>query len=159
MITKVAFIAQPTKDMAASRRFYGKVLGLKNTASYEDKWAEFDTPEGKSIALDTFSPQGTGTYLSLETDDIEAELRRLRRQGVPVVMDLMDNNVCKMAIVSDPAGNKVMLHQMSRECLAARKAAAFAQAKPARKTAAAKTASKRAKPAASRGRAKAKRSR
>jgi hypothetical protein len=31
--------------------------------SHEDKWCEFDTPDGKSIALDTFTPRDKGPYL------------------------------------------------------------------------------------------------
>ena len=33
------------------KKFFGTVLGLKQTAAYEDKWCEFDAPDGKSIAL------------------------------------------------------------------------------------------------------------
>ena len=88
-------------------------LGLEKTAEYEDKWCEFDTPEGKSIALDTFSPEGTPPYLALETDDIEAELARLKQAGVEVLMDVRDNKVCKMAIIKDSEGNGLMLHQIA----------------------------------------------
>jgi predicted enzyme related to lactoylglutathione lyase len=142
MITKIAFVSHPTQDMATSKKFFGDVLGLKLTSTYEDKWCEFDTPDGKSIALDTFTPPGKGPYLALETDDIEKELKRLRKHGVPVVVDLMDNKVCKMAIVQDPNGHALMLHQMAPKRLKALEAA---------KQKAAKTASKpeaRSKPAA-----------
>src|SRR2546428_12038705 len=112
MIKKIAFVSHPTRDMAASRKFFGDVLGLKQTMSYEDKWCEFDTPDGKSIALDTFSPADKGPYLALETDDIEKELARLRKRGVKPVMELMDNKVCKMTFIQDPNGHSIMLHQM-----------------------------------------------
>ena len=112
MITKIAFVSHPTRDMAASRKFFGEVLGLKETSRYEDKWCEFDTPDGKSIALDTFTPPDKGPYLALETDDIDKELARLRKRGVNVVMDVMDNKVCKMAFIADPSGHSLMLHQM-----------------------------------------------
>ena len=133
MITKIAFVSHPTRDMAASRKFFGDVLGLKQAASYEDKWCEFDTPDGKSIALDTFSPPDRGPYLALETDDIEKELARLRKRGVRVVMDLMDNKVCKMAIIQDPSGHSLMIHQMEPrrlEALSASKAPARPKATP-----------------------------
>ena len=115
MIKKVAFMGHPVRDMARARKFYGEVLGLEQTALYEEKWCEFDTPEGKSIALDTFSPEGTPPYLALETDDIEAELARLKENGVEVVMDIQDNKVCKMAIIKDSEGNGLMLHQIAPE--------------------------------------------
>ena len=113
MITKIAFIGHPVRDLARARAFYGEVLGLKPTADYEGKWCEFDAPDGKSIALDRFSPDGTAPYLALETDDIEAEVARLREHDVNVVLDVTDNRVCKMAIVEDTEDNKLMLHQMA----------------------------------------------
>jgi len=113
MIKKIAFIGHRVKDMTRAKRFYGEVLGLKQTAAYENKWCEFDTPEGKSIGLDTFSPEGTPPYLALETDDIEAELARLKQAGTEVLMDVRDNKVCKMAIIKDTEGNSLMLHQIA----------------------------------------------
>lgn len=134
MITKIAFVSHPTRDMAASRKFFGDVLGLPQTASYQDKWCEFDTPDGKSIALDAFSPAGQPPYMALETDNIEKELARLRKRGVPVVMDVMDNKVCKMAMIRDPSGNTLMLHQMEAGRLKALKAAKAQAAAPKAKS-------------------------
>jgi predicted enzyme related to lactoylglutathione lyase len=113
MIKKVAFIGHRVQDMDRAKRFYGELLGLAKTAEYEGKWCEFDTPEGKTIALDTFSPEGTPPYLALETDDIETEVARLKEAGVEVLMDVRDNKVCKMAIVQDSEGNGVMLHEIA----------------------------------------------
>ncbi len=115
MITKIAFIGHPVKEMARARKFYGEVLGLKNSMNHEDMWSEFDTPDGKSIGLDTISPEGTGPYLALESDDIEAEVARLKEQGVKFLLDIQDNKVCKMAIIEDSEGNKLMLHEMAAE--------------------------------------------
>jgi predicted enzyme related to lactoylglutathione lyase len=115
MIKKIAFIAHRVQDMERAKRFYGELLGLEQTAAFENRWCEFDTPEGKSIALDTFSPEGTPPYLALETDDIEAEVARLKQAGVEVLMEVRDNKVCKMAIVKDSEGNGLMLHQIAPE--------------------------------------------
>ena len=67
------------------------------------------------LIRDTFSPEGTPPYLALETDDIVAEVARLKAAGVEVVMDVQDNKVCKMAIVKDSEGNRLMLHQIAPE--------------------------------------------
>ena len=153
MITKIAFVAHPTKDLAAARRFFGEVLGLPNTSNYADKWAEFDTPDGKTIALDSFSPPGQGTYLALETDDIEAELARLRGLGVPVLFGVMDNKVCKMAMVADPAGHGIMLHQMAPDRIAALRAVRTkAKAAPKKPRLAAKRPAKKRRPVAAKAR-------
>ena len=115
MIKKIAFIGHRVEDMARAKQFYGELLGLDTPAEYEDKWCEFDTQEGKSIGLDTFSPEGTPPYLALETDDIEAEVARLKEAGVEILMDVRDNKVCKMAIIKDSEGNGLMLHQIAPE--------------------------------------------
>ena len=115
MIKKIAFIGHRVQDMARAKSFYGELLGLEKSAEYEGKWCEFDTPEGKTIALDTFSPEGTPPYLALETDDIEAEVARLKQAGVEVLMEVRDNKVCKMAIIKDSEGNGLMLHQIAPE--------------------------------------------
>ena len=57
MITKLAFVAHPTRDLAKSKLFYGELLGLPQSAEYAECWAEFTTPDGKTVALDTFSPK------------------------------------------------------------------------------------------------------
>ena len=36
----------------------------------------------------------------------------LREAGVEVLMDVMDNKVCKMAIFKDSEGNNLMLHEI-----------------------------------------------
>lgn len=115
MIKKVAFIGHRVKDMARAKKFYGELLGLPMTAEHEGKWVEFDTPDGKSIALEAFSPEGTPPYMALETDNIESEVARLKQAGVQVSMEVRDNVVCKMAIVRDFEGNSLMLHEISPE--------------------------------------------
>jgi predicted enzyme related to lactoylglutathione lyase len=115
MIKKVAFMGHPVRDMERAKKFYGQVLGLEKTLDIENKWCEFDTPEGKSIGLDTFSPEGTPPYLALETDDITAEVARLKEHDVKILLDVIDNKVCKMAMIEDSEGNKLMLHEIAPE--------------------------------------------
>lgn len=122
MITKVAFIAQPTRDMDSAKRFYGELLGLDQTAEYEGCWCEYQAADQVTVALDTFSPQheeNPKPYLALETDDIEAEVADLREAGVVIAKDVWSNEdqegriICKMAMIVDPNGNPVMLHEFS----------------------------------------------
>ena len=121
MIKKIAFVGQPTRDVAKARAFYGDLLGLAPGPDYGDTWVELKTPDGKTIALDTYTPQANesaSTYLSIETDDIEAEVARLKEAGVTIEKDVWTNEhdgkeICKMAIVRDPDGNAIMIHQMA----------------------------------------------
>ena len=120
MIRKMAFVGHPTRDLDRAKRFYGETLGLRLSQDYGDRWVEFATPDGKTIALDTYTPEAVDTpmpYLALETDDIAGEVARLRQGGVKVVRDVWANEgedgreLCKMAVVLDPEGNPIMLHQ------------------------------------------------
>ena len=113
MITKIAFVSHRSRDMDADKRFWGELLGLRQSNDYQGKWIEFVTPEGKTIAIEQLSPEGSPPILALETDDIEAEVARLRDAGVEFLGDILDNKVCKMAFALDPSGNKVMLHQIA----------------------------------------------
>lgn len=122
MIQKIAFIGHPTRDIERAKRFFGDVLGLELDADYGDRWVEFATPDGKSIALDTYSPEAVPSpspYLALETDDIEADVRRLKERGVQIVRDVWANEddqgreICRMAVILDSEGNPMMLHQMA----------------------------------------------
>ena len=120
MITKVAFVAHPTTNMKDMKQFYGEYLGLELRQDMGDMWCEFVTPEGKTLALDPHSAQmpDAKPYVALETDDIEAEVDRLKDAGVMVAMEVWSNEhegreVCKMAMVIDPDGNPLMLHQIA----------------------------------------------
>ncbi|MDH4228816.1 MAG: VOC family protein [Nitrospirota bacterium] len=122
MITRMAFVAQPTRNMAAAKRFYGEVLGLKaDFAAPHGKWAEFVTPDGATVALDAFSPEISDkarAYLSLESDDIVADVARLKAAGATVARDTWTNRdtaggeICHMAVLKDPDDNSVVLHQI-----------------------------------------------
>ena len=115
MIKKIAFIRHRSKDLEADKHFWGELLGLKLANDYEGKWIEFETPEGKTIAIEQFSPEGSPPTIALETDDIEAEVARLKEAGVRFEGDVMDNKVCKMAFAQTPSGHTVMLHQIAPE--------------------------------------------
>ena len=116
MIKKFAFVGHPSKDMQKAKQFYGELLGLKLDAEYTDKWIEYSAPDGKVVALDGYSPElspEAGPFLALETDDIEKELGRLKAAGTTILKDLFDNGTCKMAIIQDPNGNNLMLHEIA----------------------------------------------
>ena len=122
MITKAAFVAHPTRDLEASKTFFEDALGLTVSADYGDAWLELDTPDGLTIALDTIAPKFSEApvpYLALETDDIDAEVERLREAGVTIARETWTNraddgrDICKMALVLDPGGNSIMLHEIA----------------------------------------------
>jgi predicted enzyme related to lactoylglutathione lyase len=118
MIKKVAFVGFRSTDMDADKRFFGELLGLKPTTENTGKSAEFDAPDGTTIAVESQSPEGTPCTLALETDDIEAEVARLKEAGVSFHGEIVDNKACKMAFTQTPSGHLIMLHQMSADRIA-----------------------------------------
>jgi predicted enzyme related to lactoylglutathione lyase len=118
MIKKVAFVGFRSTDMDADKRFFGELLGLKPTTENTGKSAEFDAPDGTTIAVESQSPEGTPCMLALETSDIEAEVARLKEAGVPFHGEIVDNKTCKMAFTQTPSGHPIMLHQMSPDRIA-----------------------------------------
>ena len=120
MITKIAFVAHPTSNMESMKQFYGEHLGLALSQDMGDMWCEFVTPEGKTLALDPHSAKmpDAKPYVALESDDIEADVERLKGAGAIVAKDVWTNEhegkeICKMALVHDPEGNVILLHQMA----------------------------------------------
>ncbi|HWD18604.1 MAG TPA: VOC family protein [Verrucomicrobiae bacterium] len=115
MIKEIAFTGSPVTDMKRAREFYEGMLGLKMTMeSAGGMWVEYDLG-GATFGLgcygDVWKPQTDGTMVAFEVDDVDAELARLKAKGVPVKMEPTSSPVCRFAIVSDPDGNKVMLHK------------------------------------------------
>jgi predicted enzyme related to lactoylglutathione lyase len=114
MITEIAFIGAPVTDIKRSRSFYEEILGLKTThESAGGTWIEYDIGAGTFAigAYPDWKPSSDGTLVAFEVDDLDAEMARLKSRGVTIVMDTMDTPVCRCAMISDPDGNKLMIHK------------------------------------------------
>jgi len=80
----VANIAAP--DIAAAKRFYQDVLGLEPLMDHG--WITTYGSQAKmTVQISVASEGGSGTpvpALSIEVDDLEAALARLRKAGFPI---------------------------------------------------------------------------
>ena len=115
MITEIAFTATPVTDIRRAREFYENVLGLKPTMeSAGGMWVEYDVGSN-TFAIgcygDVWKPSKDGTCIAFEVDDLDAEISRLKSKGVKFAMEAMDTPVCCFAILLDPDGNQVMVHE------------------------------------------------
>lgn len=109
------FFVYPVSDMARSRAFYTGVLGLRETANWEDKWIEFDLGAGTlalSSAMEGSQPGAKGAAAALEAPDYDATVAWLKSQGVPFVFEPVDTGVCRFARFTDPDGNHLILHRI-----------------------------------------------
>lgn len=115
MITEMAFTGTPVRDIKRARAFYEGVLGLKPTMeSAGGMWVEYDIG-GSTLGIgcygDVWKPSSDGTCVGFEVDDLAAEVARIKSKGVPVHMDVTDTPICRIAIISDPDGNRILLHK------------------------------------------------
>ena len=117
-VKEIAFIGYPVTDFEKSRAFYGDVLGLKEATVMENEdgphWVEYDI-HGSTLALapagDHWKPDPNGGGVSLEVEDIDAALAHLRENGNEPMMDVGDFPQCRIAVIQDPDGNGIALHQ------------------------------------------------
>jgi predicted enzyme related to lactoylglutathione lyase len=115
MITEIAFTGTPVTDIKRARQFYEGALGLKPAMeSAGGLWVEYEIAGG-TFALgcygEVWQPSEQGTCVAFEVDNLDEALARLKSHGVKFSMEATDTPVCRFAIVCDPDGNKILIHQ------------------------------------------------
>ncbi len=116
MIKEVAFVGYPVTDVARARAFYENLLELKpseeNALESGKTWIEYEIA-GVSLAIsDTWEPSGqSGPSVALEVDDIDQALARLVAGGAPLLLEKTESPVCWLAVIGDPDGNALIIHQ------------------------------------------------
>lgn len=117
-ITAIAFTGYPVTDIARARAFYEQTLGLKSSAVFEHDgkhWIEYDigphTLAISNMSGEVWKPSADGPSAALEVADFEAAIAELRTAGTKFFIEPMDSGVCRMAIIADPDGNSLCIHQ------------------------------------------------
>ena len=121
-ITDIAFTGTPVTDMKKARAFYEGVLGLVPGVKFEGEgycWIEYEIGPGKntlgiSTATPQWQPSPQGTTLGFEVEDFDATIAHLRANNTPVIGEIFDTPVCRMAIIADPDGNSIVIHQCKK---------------------------------------------
>jgi predicted enzyme related to lactoylglutathione lyase len=114
-VERVDYIRVPVTDIEKAKQFYGEVLGLReNPNSPGDDWIEYETGN-VTLAVMTphthdyeFAPLPPAT-IALRVPDVAAAKAKLESAGIEV-REMWDSGVCHGAGVSDPAGNRILLH-------------------------------------------------
>jgi len=109
------FVMYPVTDLARSIHFYRDTLGLSLEMEAGGMWAEF-TAAPTTLALyrpekPEEGPQAGGASIALAVADVQAAISELKEKGVIVAWEPFESPVCWMAIVTDPDGNSIILHQ------------------------------------------------
>ena len=115
-VERVDYIRVPVTDMDAANHFYGELLGLRrNPNSPGDDWVEY---EAGNVTLAVMTPR-THDYeftplppatIALRVADVAAAKAKLETAGLEVA-EMWDSGVCNGAGVSDPSGNRILLHR------------------------------------------------
>lgn len=115
-VTDIAFSCYAVTDMTRARAFYEGVLGLHPGEVYgaePGQWVEYEI--GAHIlsigASPAFKPSPDGCSVALEVADFGAAIAQLRAHEVKFRIEPMDTPVCRMAMVFDPDGNSLCIHQ------------------------------------------------
>ncbi len=100
-------------NMEKSITFYRDVLGIPLAGlAHEGKWAEFQINPG-TLALgegDFFTEPGGG-MVAFAVEDAKAAVEELKQSGISTHSSLGESAVCYWAVIEDPDGNRVIIHQ------------------------------------------------
>jgi len=116
-INDIAFVGIPVTDMKRARAFYEGALGLQPDPEMTgEHWTEYSIGEG-TLALacvgEQWRPSNQGTSAALEVENLEDAITRLEERKISC--DKVDSPVCRMAIIEDPDGNKLIIHKLKPE--------------------------------------------
>lgn len=114
-VAQIAFIMYPVKDMAKAVAFYNGMLGLEKSGLDGEHWVEFDVA-GATFGVGDFEQvgkSGTAQSLALEIGDLDTFRASLTSRGVEV-SEPHDLANCKIAVVHDPDGNQIWLHERKK---------------------------------------------
>jgi predicted enzyme related to lactoylglutathione lyase len=120
LVTGVDFVSVPTRNLEAAMEFYGEVLGLPRSATWQRPGhdpvgAEYETG---TVTLALIACERLGVEfqankvpIALRVDDVAAARSELEARGVAFNGDTIDSGVCHQALFEDPDGNVLDLHR------------------------------------------------
>ncbi|HXA08798.1 MAG TPA: VOC family protein [Chthoniobacterales bacterium] len=116
---KIAFTGIPVTDLKRARAFYEGVLGLKPSAEFnQGVWIEYEIgPDTLAIGNvgDQWKPSEDGTSVAIEVEDFEAAIKSLKDAKADIAAEGIESPCCRMAVVRDPDGNKLIIHKLKPE--------------------------------------------
>ena len=113
----IEIISVPVTDPQKSKAFYLKMgleLVIETPFSETQTWIQLRFPEGSTcITLVTWFPQmpaGCLTGMTISTDNMDADIERLKKNGIETA-PIDSTPWGKFAAIKDPDGNVWNLHQ------------------------------------------------
>jgi len=114
-ITGIDLSGYMTRDAARAIAWYRDVLGLEPTMLYpQNRGAEYELPDGMTFGLwgglGDVVPFQPGNGLLFAVADLDGAVASLRERAIAIVQQ-RDLPTCRMAMIQDPDGNSIWLHQ------------------------------------------------
>ena len=115
-VERVDYVRIPVTDMEQAEHFYGQVLGLeKNPNSPGEDWVEYEVGNVTLVVMTPHTHEYEFTQLppstiALRVSDLEAAKAKLESAGLEVG-EIWDSGACNGVGVTDPAGNRILLHR------------------------------------------------
>jgi catechol 2,3-dioxygenase-like lactoylglutathione lyase family enzyme len=118
-IRDIAFTGYPVTDLQRARDFYETVLGLIpswiHDKGEEGSWIEYElgsrTFAISNIAKD-WKPSSDGPSIAFEVEDFDSTIAELQSQHVKFAIEPLTTEVCRMALITDPDGNLLIIHKL-----------------------------------------------
>ncbi len=102
-------------DVDAALAFYTGQLGLvprQDRPDFNFPGAWLDAGGQQVHLIGSAPPQDHGQHFAILVDDLDAAIEELRQEGV-TVSDAVPVGTSRQAFLSDPAGNRIELHQVA----------------------------------------------
>ena len=118
-IKGIGFVAIPVRDIPRARKFYEDVLGLKVAEEMmSGRWIEYAVGED-TLAIanvgEQWTPSDQGTGATFEVENFEKAIKHLHDRHVPFAAEPFETPCCRMAVIQDPDGNKLIIHKLKPE--------------------------------------------
>jgi predicted enzyme related to lactoylglutathione lyase len=118
-INNIGFVGIPVTDIGRARKFYEEVLGLSASGEMMGgKWIEYSVGDN-TLAIanvgEQWTPSDEGTAAALEVEDFDKAIKHLKDRQVDFAAEPFETPCCRMAVVQDPDGNKLIIHKLKPE--------------------------------------------
>jgi predicted enzyme related to lactoylglutathione lyase len=114
MITDLAFVLYPVKAMPRARAFYEQTFGLRPGDAFGESWIEYQAGSAIFAITDAIPFKAPAASVAFEVDDLDATVSSLKAANVPFEGDVSDFPACRMALIQDPDGNTLCIHQRKK---------------------------------------------
>lgn len=111
-VRAIDFVVVNVSDVRRAVGFYRDTLGVDFPLWEESpRWQEFQTaPVAFALREDKLNP-GANAAVALAVADVYAAVDELRAKGVAILLEPSESAGCHAAMIQDPDGNLLLLHQ------------------------------------------------